>query len=57
MEAFERGLIARELAASGGDTRAVAEALEIPRKTLYDKLNRHGANPRTYRGAAGAVGA
>jgi hypothetical protein len=30
----------------------VAEALEIPRKTLYDKLNRHGIDPRAYRGAA-----
>jgi two-component system, NtrC family, C4-dicarboxylate transport response regulator DctD len=33
-------------------TRAslAAEALEIPRKTFYDKLNRHSVDPRTYRG-------
>jgi two-component system, NtrC family, C4-dicarboxylate transport response regulator DctD len=49
VEAFERGLIARELAIGNGDTRAAAEALGIPRKTLYDKLNRHGIDPRTYR--------
>ena len=55
VEAFERGLIVRELASNNGDTRAVAEALEIPRKTLYDKLNRHGIDPRTYRGAEGAL--
>ena len=55
MEAFERGLIVRELAANNGDTRAAAEALELPRKTLYDKLSRLGIDPRTYRGAEGAV--
>ena len=55
MEAFERGLIVRELAANNGDTRTAAEALEIPRKTLYDKLSRHGVDPRTYRGSEGTV--
>ena len=47
VEAFERGLIVRELAANNGDTRAAAEALELPRKTLYDKLSRLGIDPRT----------
>jgi two-component system C4-dicarboxylate transport response regulator DctD len=55
VEAFERGLIVRELAANHGDTRAAAEELEIPRKTLYDKLSRLGIDPRTYRGAEGAA--
>jgi two-component system C4-dicarboxylate transport response regulator DctD len=55
VEAFERGLIVRELAVNNGDTRAAAEALEIPRKTLYDKLSRLGIDPRTYRGAEGAA--
>ena len=55
VEAFERGLIVRELAANNGDTRAAAEALELPRKTLYDKLSRLGIDPRTYRGAEGAA--
>jgi two-component system, NtrC family, C4-dicarboxylate transport response regulator DctD len=55
MEAFERGLIVRELAANNGDTRTAAEALEIPRKTLYDKLSRHSVDPRTYRGSEGTV--
>jgi two-component system, NtrC family, C4-dicarboxylate transport response regulator DctD len=50
VEAYERGLIVRELAVNNGDTRAAAEALEIPRKTFYDKLNRHSVDPRTYRG-------
>ncbi len=55
VEAFERGLLVRELASNNGDTRAAAEALEIPRKTLYDKLSRHGIDPRTYRGAGSAA--
>ena len=55
MEAFERGLIVRELAVNNGDTRTAAEALEIPRKTLYDKLNRHSVDPRTYRGSESTV--
>jgi two-component system, NtrC family, C4-dicarboxylate transport response regulator DctD len=55
VEAFERGLIVRELAVNNGDTRAAAEALEIPRKTLYDKLSRLGIDPRTYRSIEGAA--
>jgi two-component system, NtrC family, C4-dicarboxylate transport response regulator DctD len=51
VESFERGLIVRELVANNGDARAAAEALAIPRKTLYDKLSRHGIDPRSYRGA------
>ena len=35
--------------------RTAAEALEIPRKTLYDKLNRHSVDPRTYRGPESTV--
>ena len=54
-EAFERGLLVRELASNNGDTRAAAEALEIPRKPLYDKLNRHGIDPRTYRASEGTA--
>jgi two-component system, NtrC family, C4-dicarboxylate transport response regulator DctD len=56
VDAFERGLIVRELAVNNGDTRAAAEALEIPRKTLYDKLNRHSVDPRIYRGSEGTMG-
>jgi two-component system, NtrC family, C4-dicarboxylate transport response regulator DctD len=56
VESFERGVVVRELIANGGDTRAVAEALAIPRKTLYDKLRRHGIDPRSYRGADNGMG-
>ena len=42
VEAFERALIAAELNRPHGSLRSVAEALGLPRKTLYDKLRKHG---------------
>lgn len=42
VESFERSLIAAELARSHGSLRSLAEALGIPRKTLHDKLRKHG---------------
>ncbi|RJG13046.1 sigma-54-dependent Fis family transcriptional regulator [Pseudomonas cavernicola] len=44
VEAFERALIAAELARPHGSLRSLAEALGIPRKTLHDKLRKHGLN-------------
>ncbi len=42
VEAFERSLIAAELERLHNSLRSVAEALGIPRKTLHDKLRKHG---------------
>lgn len=42
VEAFERALIAAELARNHGSLRSLAEALGLPRKTLHDKLRKHG---------------
>ena len=42
VEAFERALIAAELARPHNSLRSLAEALGIPRKTLHDKLRKHG---------------
>ena len=42
VEAFERTLIAAELGKPHGSLREVAEALQIPRKTLHDKIRKHG---------------
>ncbi|NIX77521.1 sigma-54-dependent transcriptional regulator [Microvirga terricola] len=42
MELYEASLIREALAAHGGDVRLTIEALGIPRKTFYDKLQRHG---------------
>lgn len=42
VEAFERQLISAEMARGHGSLRSLAEALGIPRKTLHDKLRKHG---------------
>ncbi|MGY3172106.1 two-component system C4-dicarboxylate transport response regulator DctD [Pseudomonas sp. TE12234] len=42
VENFEKTLISAELARSHSSLRSVAEALGIPRKTLHDKLRKHG---------------
>ena len=42
VDAFERALIAAELARPHSSLRSVAEALGLPRKTLHDKLRKHG---------------
>ncbi len=42
VEAFERNLIAAELAGGHRSLRSLAEALGVPRKTLHDKLRKHG---------------
>ncbi|MDO9625129.1 MAG: sigma-54 dependent transcriptional regulator [Pseudomonas sp.] len=42
VEAFERAMIAAELSRAHGSLRSLAEALGLPRKTLHDKLRKHG---------------
>jgi two-component system C4-dicarboxylate transport response regulator DctD len=42
MELHEAEQIRQALAANAGDVKATIEALGIPRKTFYDKLQRHG---------------
>ncbi|TLX58970.1 Fis family transcriptional regulator [Stutzerimonas nosocomialis] len=42
VEAYERALIAAELARPHSSLRSVAEALGLPRKTLHDRLRKHG---------------
>jgi len=49
IEAYEGALIREALAAHGGDVRATLEALLIPRKTFYDKLQRHRISIDAYR--------
>ncbi len=39
---YEADIIRDTLAAHGGEVKATIEALGIPRKTFYDKLQRHG---------------
>ena len=40
--AYERSLIASALSAHGGSLRPVYEMLGISRKTLYEKMQKHG---------------
>ncbi len=48
MEQHEAELIRAALIENGGDVRRTIEALQIPRKTFYDKLQRHGINRADY---------
>lgn len=48
VERYEARLIRRALEAAGGDVRATLQALGIPRKTFYDKLQRHGIDRAHY---------
>ena len=50
MDVFEKSLIVTELAKQGGSATATAQSLGIPRKTLYDKLRRHGLSAEEFRG-------
>lgn len=49
VQAYEAELIREALSRRQGDVRSVIADLRIPRKTLYDKLTRHGLNPALYR--------
>jgi two-component system C4-dicarboxylate transport response regulator DctD len=46
---YESQLIIESLESCGGDVVAVARTLKLPRKTLYDKLQRHGLRPADFR--------
>ncbi len=48
MEQFEAQLIRDALQTHQGDIKATLEALGIPRKTFYDKLQRHGIDRQQY---------
>lgn len=48
MERHEAALIREALKANRGDVRSTIETLGIPRKTFYDKLQRHGINRADY---------
>ncbi|WP_064695896.1 sigma-54-dependent transcriptional regulator [Rhizobium aegyptiacum] len=48
LERYEAEIIRDALSANDGDVRGTIEALGIPRKTFYDKLQRHGINRGGY---------
>ena len=49
VDAAERRAIETALQASGGNVAQAAEALQVPKKTLYDKLTRHAISADSYR--------
>lgn len=49
MEMVEKLLIEDALRDHGGRVVSVADVLGLPRKTLYDKLKRHGIDPADFR--------
>jgi two-component system C4-dicarboxylate transport response regulator DctD len=48
VEAFERAVIERSLAESGGKISIVMEALDIPRRTLSEKMARLGLDRQRF---------
>jgi len=49
MDGFERQLLVNALTECQGQVSAAAERLQLPRKTLYDKLTRHAIDPAEFR--------
>jgi len=49
VEQYEAELIRAALEQARGDIATVMDALRLPRKTLYDKLRRHGLKPAEFR--------
>lgn len=49
MESYERCLIREALRGTNGNVSEAAETLHVPKKTLYDKINRHGLDPDLFR--------
>ena len=49
VETFERALIEQALAETGGVIKDTMERLGLPRKTLYDKMQKYGLDKRRYR--------
>ncbi|NBB65214.1 response regulator [Pseudomonas sp. ODNR1LW] len=47
---FEGELLRSALRTHGGDIGSVLDEMKVPRKTLYDKLQRHGLRPADFRG-------
>lgn len=48
LERYEAEILKEALTAHRGDVKETLEALGIPRKTFYDKLQRHGINRADY---------
>ncbi|WP_116475320.1 sigma-54-dependent transcriptional regulator [Zobellella maritima] len=50
VDQFEKMLIQAELARHGGSIKDTLESLQLPRKTLYDKMKKHNLDKNDYKG-------
>jgi len=50
MDIFEAGVLRKMLEQCDGDAGRAADALHLPRRSLYARLQKHGIVPRSYRG-------
>ncbi len=48
-DAFEKAMIEEALVKSGGVLKTTMDILDIPRKTLYDKMQKHGVDKKVYK--------
>lgn len=46
IDSYEKKLIKEAIAQCGGDRKAAAESMGIPRRTLYWKINKHGIDSK-----------
>lgn len=56
VNAFEKNLIAQELARTNGSVKETYLTLGVPRKTFYDKMNKHGLKRKDFQLNAGLNG-
>ena len=49
VDQFERALLQQELKRHKGCAQATMQALRLPKRTFYDKMNKHGIRPEVYR--------
>lgn len=48
LDAFEKNLIVQELARTNGSVKSTYLTLGLPRKTFYDKMNKHGLKRKDF---------
>lgn len=49
IEAFEQAILTQALAETGGSIKDTMERLGVPRKTLYDKMQKHGLDKKHFK--------
>jgi DNA-binding NtrC family response regulator len=49
VDEFERSVIVDQLRRHQGNVASVSKVLAMPKKTLYDKINRHAISPEWFR--------